>query len=532
MEKDNINFIFKLLDKKMVVLCLGIEAVLDFIYYVIPFLFTFFLTMPFTLEKAVTITVIFILSKTIRTFGLYIERIIVDNYLYKYRNLEYEEYFKKIEKLPNSTLAKYQTGYLISVIDRVTMLVSEILQSEYIGIILSFAFLFYTSFTQSIYLFLLTLFCSIISVLISLRILKKANYLVEDLYEEEYEYSSSYQDYISNIKTVKALNSNKYFENMINKKAKNRFNKNKKYVAAYAKEQFLRNLFIIIPFAALLIKAVIDLSNGIDMLGIIAFYITLHVEMGFIFDELSHNIVNWFELSAIKKKLKEIFKVLDERTYLKDFNEIVLNNIEIKYKETKYSIKIPHLQINKNDKICFMGVSGSGKTSTLNLILGNLNIYTGEVSFDNHNIKDYLLDIGLVGQEIELFNMSIKDNLCLGKYISEEELIRHIKELQLDDILNFEEGLDTVIGEKGLKLSTGQKRRLNLLRSLLLNKNIYILDEPTSNLDNKTEKIVVNFIKNHFQDKTLIVATHNPEIKDICNKHYHFENHILVEEKE
>ena len=179
-----------------------------------------------------------------------------------------------------------------------------------------------------------------------------------------------------------------------------------------------------------------------------------------------------------------------------------------------------------------MGVSGSGKTSTLNLILGNLNIYTGEVSFDNHNIKDYLLDIGLVGQEIELFNMSIKDNLCLGKYISEEELIRHIKELQLDDILNFEEGLDTVIGEKGLKLSTGQKRRLNLLRSLLLNKNIYILDEPTSNLDNKTEKIVVNFIKNHFQDKTLIVATHNPEIKDICNKHYHFENHILVEEKE
>ena len=157
----------------MVILCLGIEAILDFIYYVIPFLFTFFLTMPFTLEKAIAIVIIFIISKTIRTIGIYIERTIVDNYLYKYKNEEYMAYFKQIEKLPASTLSKYQTGYLISVIDKVTILVSEILQSEYVGIFLSFAFLFYTSFTQSIYLFILTLFCSIASVLISIRTLKK-----------------------------------------------------------------------------------------------------------------------------------------------------------------------------------------------------------------------------------------------------------------------------------------------------------------------------------------------------------------------
>ena len=155
----------------MVILCLGIEAILDFIYYVIPFLFTFFLTMPFTLEKAIAIVIIFIISKTIRTIGIYIERTIVDNYLYKYKNEEYMAYFKQIEKLPASTLSKYQTGYLISVIDKVTILVSEILQSEYVGIFLSFVF--YTSFTQSIYLFILTLFCSIASVLISIRTLKK-----------------------------------------------------------------------------------------------------------------------------------------------------------------------------------------------------------------------------------------------------------------------------------------------------------------------------------------------------------------------
>lgn len=531
MKKNNVNFIFQLLDKKMVIFCLGIEAILDFIYYVIPFLFTFFLTMPFTLEKAIAIVIIFIISKTIRTIGIYIERRIVDNYLYKYKNEEYMAYFKQIEKLPASTLSKYQTGYLISVIDKVTILVSEILQSEYVGIFLSFAFLFYTSFTQSIYLFILTLFCSIASVLISIRTLKKANYLVEDLYEEEYLYSSAYQDYISNIKTVKALNSNSYFESLINKYSKKRFTKNKKYVSVYAKEQFLRNMFIILPFAVALIKAVVDLKSGIDTLGIIAFYITLHVEMDSIFNELSQNIVNWFELSAIKKKLKEIFKVLDERKLLKNFEIISLSNIEIQYPETKYSIKIPNLEIKKKDKLCLMGVSGSGKTSTLNVILGNLNIAKGTIFFDDKSGQEYRLDIGLVGQEIELFNMSIKDNLCLGKNISECELKRYLEELKLEDILNFKEGLNTIIGEKGLKLSTGQKRRLNLLRSLILDKNIYILDEPTSNLDIQTEQIVVDFIKNHFQNKTLIIATHNPEIKSICNKCYYFENHVLIEEK-
>ena len=92
--------------------------------------------MPFTLEKAIAIVIIFIISKTIRTIGIYIERTIVDNYLYKYKNEEYMAYFKQIEKLPASTLSKYQTGYLISVIDKVTILVSEILQSEYVGIFL------------------------------------------------------------------------------------------------------------------------------------------------------------------------------------------------------------------------------------------------------------------------------------------------------------------------------------------------------------------------------------------------------------
>ena len=278
-----------------------------------------------------------------------------------------------------------------------------------------------------------------------------------------------------------------------------------------------------------LIKAAIDLSQGIDTLGIITFYISLQVEMGFVFEELSETIINCYELKAIKKKLISIFKNLDDRKLIEKFSKLTLSNIVIQYPKTNLEIKIDNLIINENDKVCITGQSGQGKTSITNLILGNIELYKGQVLIDDKSLKDFKLDIGTVSQEVELFNMSIKDNLCLDKKISDEEIIKYIKELELDEILLFKNGIHTVVGEKGLKISTGQKRRINILRSYLMNKAIYILDEPTSNLDKHTEEVVVNFILKYFKNKTLIIVTHNEKIKEICNKFYKLEDHKLVE---
>lgn len=186
---------------------------------------------------------------------------------------------------------------------------------------------------------------------------------------------------------------------------------------------------------------------------------------------------------------------------------------------------------NGGDKICIIGQSGQGKTSTINLILGNLSTYKGSASLDGRSLRDIKLDIGVVSQEIELFNMTIKENLCLDKRVSDESIEKLLIELGLQDILDFDKGIHTVVGEKGLKLSTGQKRRLNLLRSYLMEKNVYILDEPLSNLDSQTEKVVIAFILKYFKDKTLVIITHSDEIRKICNKFYEFKDHKLVEER-
>lgn len=527
MKNNNINFIFGLLNKKKVALCLFIEAFLDFIYYIIPYTFALFLTMPFTIEKAIIVASIFIFSKSIRCFILWLERKIMDNYLYEYSNVQYLEYYKKLTQVPVETLSKYQTGYLENIIEKISELVKKILSAEYIGIILSFGFFFYTVFNQSKTLFFVSLLLSILCVAISVYILKKSNVYVENLYDKEYEYSSVYQDFISNIRTVKALNDNKYFEKIISTKGNECYKKQNKYVKCYSLEELIRNILIVVPFALAIIKAVIDLSNGIDTLGIITFYISIYLEMGFIFDELSGTIVSCFELKALKKKCIQLFSKLDDRKIVDKFNKIELDNIDLRYKESNFDITVPNMIINVGDKISITGKSGQGKTSIINLILGNISTYKGTVKIDENDLKDIRLNVGVVSQEIELFNMTIKDNLCLDKTISDDEIINYLKELELEEILMFEDGIYTIVGEKGLKLSTGQKRRINILRSYLMDKNIYILDEPTSNLDKHTEEIVVNFILKYFKDKTLIIATHNEKINEICNKFYHFEDHKL-----
>ena len=245
---NNINFIFKSLNKKKITICLLIEAFLDFIYYFVPFAFTLFLTLPFTLKKAIIIVTIFIISKTLRVGGNYLLRKYSDNYLYGYSYVQFQEYYKKLNKLPVETISKYQTGYFESIIEKISELVKKILQAEYVSVIITFIFLFYTLYNQSLILFVSSFITSAICIFLSIRILKKANNQVEKLYDQEYEYSSIYNDFISNIRTVKLLNDDAYFVNKISREGKKCYNENKKYVKYYSFEEALRNILIVVPF--------------------------------------------------------------------------------------------------------------------------------------------------------------------------------------------------------------------------------------------------------------------------------------------
>ena len=91
------------------------------------------------------------------------------------------------------------------------------------------------------------------------------------------------------------------------------------------------------------------------------------------------------------------------------------------------------------------------------------------------------------------------------------------------------QGLDTIVGEKGVKLSAGQKQRLNIIRGILIDKPLYFFDEPTSNLDSVSEEKITNMIEKYLKNKTYVIVTHRPRLKELCNKHYIFENHMMKE---
>lgn len=131
---------------------------------------------------------------------------------------------------------------------------------------------------------------------------------------------------------------------------------------------------------------------------------------------------------------------------------------------------------------------------------------------------------------MELFDLSIRDNLCLGKEISDEKKLEMLDEAGLTSWYNeLPDGLETIVGEREIKLSTGQKQRLNLIRGILIDKDLYFFDEPTSNLDALSEEKITNMIEKYLKDKTYVIVTHRLKLKDLCNRHYVFENHIMKE---
>ena len=177
-----------------------------------------------------------------------------------------------------------------------------------------------------------------------------------------------------------------------------------------------------------------------------------------------------------------------------------------------------------------MGESGQGKTTVMNILAGLYPLESGKLLIDNKEIKDSRLNLVFVSQEVDLFDLSIRDNLCLGKNISDDKILELLEEAGLIGwYKELPDGLETMVGERGIKLSAGQKQRLNLIRGILIDKDLYFFDEPTSNLDALSEEKITNMIEKYLKDKTYVIVTHRPKLKELCNKHYLFDNHMMKE---
>jgi ATP-binding cassette subfamily C protein len=243
--------------------------------------------------------------------------------------------------------------------------------------------------------------------------------------------------------------------------------------------------------------------------------------------EVSLNIVTGeitkFKNFIIDRKQKENIKIP-----INNFSDnIKLDKIYFNFPDSeKPVIANWNLEIKKGERVGIIGKSGSGKTTLINIILGLIKPVDGQVLVDKKdihlNLKPWHSNLGFIPQEIYLLDDTILNNIFFGSSTSDGNLEKvkiALKSAEIYDfVMSLPEGLETKVGERGVKLSGGQRQRIGIARALYRNPKILILDEATSSLDGTTEKNFINNIFDLSKEKTIIISTHKLDTLKRCNK--------------
>jgi ATP-binding cassette, subfamily B, bacterial PglK len=209
--------------------------------------------------------------------------------------------------------------------------------------------------------------------------------------------------------------------------------------------------------------------------------------------------------------------------------EIVLQNIQYSYPESSESVlNNLSLSIPRGSAVGFVGSSGAGKTTIIDLILGLLKIDSGAIKVDGIDIKNNLIgwqkNIGYIPQYIFLADDTIRNNIAFGldsQSIDENKVQNAVKMAQLEEMITeLPKGLDTTVGEDGVRLSGGQRQRIGIARALYDNPEVLIMDEATSALDSRTEKYIIDSIDRLKKGRTIIIVAHRLTTVENCDTLY------------
>lgn len=238
----------------------------------------------------------------------------------------------------------------------------------------------------------------------------------------------------------------------------------------------------------------------------------------------------------------------DEETYRNKIDvdkldirkEIQLKDITYKYPGTDVLI-FDHadMSIPIGKSVGIVGTSGSGKTTVVDIMLGLLKLQSGEILADGIEVREHyaswLKNIGYIPQTIFMIDSSIRKNVAFGyadEDIDDEKVWRALKEAQLDEFVRgLPEGLDTGIGERGIRISGGQRQRIGIARALYEDPEVLVLDEATSALDNDTEAAIMDSINRLHGKKTLVIIAHRLQTIEKCDMVYRIESGKATRER-
>lgn len=278
------------------------------------------------------------------------------------------------------------------------------------------------------------------------------------------------------------------------------------------------------------IIAILILYQKID----ITLLIPLFILCSSVFTPLNDSLIMSTNYGLIFAAAKRLFNLMNEKPIVDDNGmrtenevlEIGDNNIKIEFRNVAFSypnktdkkeniIKDISFSVCKGETVALVGASGSGKTTITRLLQRFFDVDRGKITINDINIKDIALNelrklVTVVPQQVYLFNMSIADNLKLAnKKVSKADIINAAKKAQADDFIKkFPKEYDTVVGERGLRLSGGEKQRIAITQAILKDAPILVLDESSANLDSETEKQINLAIKSLKAGRATLIVAH------------------------
>ena len=463
------------------------------------------------------------------------QKLLRQKLLNSYKKLSYEKYIYRDSSDSIASIGVYVKNYG-SVITGLLLFVSDMIIALFIAILLlSFNGPFFI-----IIIFLLTLVVYFYKILL----LNSFTKLGENLNKGYKNIYQGVQEYFDGFKELYVLNRYSYFENKILSGTNEVANSDIKQSIIAAIPKLMIELTIVILMVGIVSYTIFigeAISNIIPLLTLFA---AASIRLAPMFNQVSRffsifsygqdSILKLYDEIFIEQKLTINEKV--SNTNIK-FKNLELKKISYKYpkSETRILVNVS-LKINAGETIAIRGPSGSGKTTLVDIILGLLQPESGEIFFNGNLIKDHSLTnmVAYLPQEIFLVNDTIKNNVALGsnnKDINHQKVIDCLNQAQLSSFIEDQKnGIETLVGQKGINLSGGQKQRIALARAFYYDREIIVFDEATSALDRDIEKEIVNQINLLKGNKTVIMISHNANTIKYCNIIFDIPKNRIIDE--
>ncbi len=441
--------------------------------------------------------------------------------------------------LPLGTLRKKHSVYMQSLVNKAADGIGEIIFALFWhlfpGVLLLILFFGYMA-RESPLLVVVNIILMISFVITSGILARKMVPIAAEQNRRNASLLGTYGDFMANISTVAQLGVRSYSQATLREYVASSNQQTDRLQQFHARRWFLLHSLFGLAYVSTIGFLVWQIAIGYASVGLLILFVSAYGMMRGQIESLSENVRSFMEVRAYLDELEGAIGqpgMNENDSNKKAWKEISMKDITFRYPQGRETIQVPGFLISKGQKICIEGKSGQGKSTFLNLLTNAYKPQEGLRLIDKTTYEEagrafFENNIAVVAQEAELFHLSVRDNLLLGQHVSDEKLKKYLKELEmLEWLRSLNDGLDSKVGEKGVTLSAGQRQRLNILRAIILDRSLYILDEPTSHLDAYTEEIVTSFLKKYLTGKTAIIVTHRPALRSICNKTYRITNHQL-----